>query len=261
MIRGLADIGAEAVLLAGAGRAVLLQIAHPAIGHAIAEHSNFSERPLDRLRGTMSYVYAVVYGTPGQVAAVRRVVNRAHARVRRRPDATSRGYNAFDAETQLWVVATLYDTMVTVHEKIYGPLDEASADVVYREYARLGTALQLPGTMWPADRAAFRKYWDRTLAGLEANEVARRVARDLLYPSAGPVVMRLVMPLVRLITAGLLPRRLRKDFRLPWNQRHRFCFERTIDLFARVYPLLPQRLRHWPKNYYLSQLPPAPGRT
>jgi hypothetical protein len=127
---------------------VLLQIAHPAIGHAIAEHSNFSERPLDRLRSTMSYVYAVVYGTSGQVVAVRRAVNRAHARVLRQPDAASRGCNAFDAETQLWVVATLYDTMVTVHEKIHGPLDDASADVVYREYAKIDTALQLPEKMW-----------------------------------------------------------------------------------------------------------------
>lgn len=261
MLRGLADIGAEGVLLAGAGRAVLLQIANPAIGHAIAEHSNFSERPLDRLRSTMSYVYAVVYGTSGQVAAVRRAVNRAHAHVLRQPDAASKGYNAFDAETQLWVVATLYDTMVTVHEKIHGPLDDASADVVYREYAKIGTTLQLPEKMWPVDRVAFREYWNRALAGMEADEVAVRVARELLYPSAGPVVMRLVMPLARLITAGLLPHQLRKDFRLPWNRRHRLCFDHTINLLAKVYPLLPQRLRHWPKNHYLGQLAPALGHT
>ncbi|MFD1214921.1 oxygenase MpaB family protein, partial [Arthrobacter sp. GCM10027362] len=244
-----------------AGRALLLQIAHPAIGHAVAEHSNFAERPLDRLRTTMGYVYAVVYGTAGQVAAVRRAANRAHARVRRRPDAASRGYNAFDAETQLWVVATLYETMVTVHEKIHGPLDDASADLIYREYARIGTALQLPQQLWPADRAAFGAYWDRTLAGLKADEVAVRLARELLYPPAGPALMRLLMPAARLITAGLLPCRLRQEFRLPWNRGHRLCFEHTLRLLAGVYPLLPQRLRHWPKNHYLGQVAPAFGPT
>ena len=60
MARGLADIGAEGVLLAGAGRAILLQIANPRVGHGVAEHSDFAERPMDRLRATMTYVYAVI---------------------------------------------------------------------------------------------------------------------------------------------------------------------------------------------------------
>ena len=59
MERKLADIGAEGVLLAGAGRAILLQIANPAVGHGVAEHSNFVARPFDRFRATLTYVYAV----------------------------------------------------------------------------------------------------------------------------------------------------------------------------------------------------------
>jgi uncharacterized protein (DUF2236 family) len=87
-------------------------------------------------------------------------VNRAHAPVRREPDAGSRGYSAFDAQAQLWVVATLYDTAVTVYEIIYGELDEDSADRVYRDYARIGTTLQVPADLWPPDRAALGAYWD-----------------------------------------------------------------------------------------------------
>ncbi|WP_458113574.1 DUF2236 domain-containing protein [Arthrobacter sp. R1-13] len=254
MVRRLADIGAEGVLLAGAGRAILLQIANPSIGHAVAEHSNFMERPLDRLRTTMSYVYAVIYGSPEQLAAMRRSVNRAHAPVRRQAGANSKGYNAFDAESQLWVVATLYDTAVTVYERIHGPLDDDSADAVYREYAKIGTALQLPDEMWPANRSAFREYWNRSLTNMKVDEVAVRVARDLLYPSAVPVWLRLTMPLARLLTAGLLPDSLREDFRLPWNKGRRRRFERIVRLLAVVNPLLPQRVRHWPRDYYLGQI-------
>ena len=254
MVRRLADIGAEGVLLAGAGRAVLLQIANPSIGHAVAEHSNFAERPLDRLRTTMSYVYAVIYGSPEQLAAMRRSVNRAHAPVRRSPDAASKGYNAFDAGSQLWVVATLYDTAVTVYERIHGPLDDASADVIYREYAKIGTALQLPAELWPADRSAFREYWDRGLASLKVDEVSVRVAHDLLYPSAVPLWLRLTMPLARLLTAGLLPGSLRKDFRLPWGKGHRRRFEGIMRLLAVVNPILPKRVRHWPRDHYLGQI-------
>ncbi|MBP1134704.1 uncharacterized protein (DUF2236 family) [Arthrobacter sp. PvP023] len=257
MVRGLADMGAEGVLLAGAGRAILLQIANPAVGHGVAEHSNFAERPLDRLRATLTYVYAVVYGTEEQVAAVRRRVNRAHGPVRRKPDAGSAGYNAFDAQSQLWVVATLYDTAVTVYERIYGALDDDAADLMYRDYARLGTALQLPAELWPADREAFGSYWKTSLEGLEADDVTSHVARSLLYPEDPLLWQRLAMPLARFITAGLLPDKLRRGFGLPWSERHGRWFDRTMRWSAMVYPRLPQRVRHWPKNYCLGRLSPA----
>ncbi|WP_427172572.1 oxygenase MpaB family protein [Arthrobacter sp. 92] len=254
MVRRLADIGAEGVLLAGAGRAILLQIANPAVGHGVAEHSNFADRPLERLRATLTYVYAVVYGTEDQMAAVRRSVNRAHAPVRRKPDAGSKGYSAFDAQSQLWVVATLYDTAVTVYEKIYGALDDEAAELVYRDYARLGTALQLPSELWPADRAAFGSYWESSLRGLETDDISARVARDLLYPQDPRLWQRVVMPLARFLTAGLLPEQLRHGFGLPWSARHARLFDRTMRFSAIVYPRLPRRVRHWPKNYCLDRL-------
>ena len=254
MVRNLADIGAEGVLLAGAGRAILLQIANPAVGHGVAEHSDFIARPLDRFRATVTYVYAVVYGTEDQVAAVRRSVNRAHSAVRRKPDAGSHGYSAFDAQAQLWVVATLYDTAITVYEKIYGQLDNEAADLMYSDYARIGTVLQLPADLWPADRAAFRTYWDASLRTLELDAVSAGVGRDLLYPPAGPLWLRMSMPLIRFITAGLLPDHLRAGFGLPWSDRHSRLFDRTTRWSALVYPRLPRPVRHCVKNYCLGRL-------
>ncbi|WP_423184945.1 oxygenase MpaB family protein [Arthrobacter sp. NyZ413] len=263
MIRGLADIGAEGVLLAGAGRAILMQIANPAVGHGVANHSDFADRPLDRLRATMTYVYAVIYGSDEQLAAVRRAVNRAHAPVRREADGDSQGYNAFDAESQLWVVATLYDTAVTVYEMVHGALDDDAADRIYAEYARIGTALQLPADLWPADRAAFAEYWNESLRKLQPDAAARRISRDLLYPTKGPILLKLTMPLARLLTAGLLPEELREGFGLRWSGRHRLGFDGTMRLLSATYPRLPRRVRHWPKDHYLGQLVPAevrPGR-
>lgn len=241
-------------MLAGAGRAILMQIANPAVGHAVAEHSNFAERPLNRLHATMTYVYAVVYGSEEQLAAVRRAVNRAHAPVHRPADDSTPGYNAFDAQSQLWVVATLYDTAITVYEKVHGALDDDTADRIYREYAGIGTALQLPAELWPADRLAFARYWDESLRNLEPDACALSVAHELLYPASGPFLMRLSMPLIRLLTAGLLPEQLRAGFGLPWHTRHRRSFDGTIRLLAAAYPRLPEKIRHWPKNYYLGQL-------
>ncbi|TQJ68078.1 uncharacterized protein (DUF2236 family) [Arthrobacter sp. SLBN-100] len=250
----MAEFGAEGILLAGAGRALLLQLADPAVGRGVDEHSTFVGRPVNRLKGTLTYVYAIVYGTDEQVNEVRRRVNRAHVPVRRDDNETSPGYSAYDPELQLWVVATLYDTAITIIEKIYGPLDDESADAMYQDYARIGTALQLPPGMWPEDRAAFSRYWSGRISTLRAEGGGVRVGRGLLYPKRTALWYRAIMPSARFLTAGLLPDQLRKDFGLPWSDRHECRFDRTVKTLAVIYPKLPQGLRHWFKNYCLSSL-------
>jgi uncharacterized protein (DUF2236 family) len=240
---GLADIGDEAILLAGGGRAILLQLANPAVGHAVADHSNFAADPLRRLRNTLTFVYALVYGTDEQKRRMTSMVNAAHRPVR------SPAYDAVDPALQLWVAATLYDTAVTMHELAFGPL--ADPDTAYREYAIVGTALQMPAELWPADRAAFRQYWDGQVAGLSVDDRVRAVSRELLHPSTGPRWMRAAMPLVRLVTAGLLPAELRAAYQLPLDPGR---YDRVMRWTARVYPHLPRRLRTWPRRHYLSRL-------
>ncbi len=244
---GLVDIGAEAVLLLGGGRAILLQLANPAVGHAVADHSDFAADPLRRLRNTLGYVYALVFGTPQQVGAVRSMVQRAHAPVR------SDAYDASDPGLQLWVAATLYDTASTLHARVFGPLDPTSADTVYRDYAVVGTALGMPAALWPANRSAFREYWDTQLAGLEVDDRVRAVSRQVLRPASGPLWMRALMPVARLATAGLLSPALREAYALPWDHRRQRRFDRMMDITARLYPHLPSRLRHWPKDHLLRR--------
>jgi uncharacterized protein (DUF2236 family) len=151
-------------------------------------------------------------------------------------------------------VATLYDTTVTVYEKIHGTLNDETADAVYSDFARIGTALQLPAELWPTDRSAFRTYWNGRLQRLQADAAALHIADGLFRPQNGPLLLRMMMPLARFITAGFLPSQLRGDFELPWSNRHRGHFDATMRLLAVVYPRLPQRARHWLKNHYLSQL-------
>jgi len=242
---GLAAIGDEAILLAGGGRAILLQLANPAVGHAVADHSNFAADPLRRLRNTLTFVYALVYGTDEQNRRMTAMVNAAHKSVR------AAEYDAADARLQLWVAATLYDTAVQVHELIFGPLPAADADAVYREYAIVGTALGMPVALWPADRAAFRVYWNEQLATLSVDDRVLAVSRQLLHPKSGPLWMRASMPLARLATAGLLPDRVRAAYQLPAVDRR---FARTMRVIAPIYRRLPRRLRTAPRRHYLARL-------
>lgn len=248
---GIRDVAPESVLVLAGGRAILLQLANPAVGHGVARHSNFADRPLDRLHGTLAYVYAVTCGTAiDRAAAVRRVAL-AHRPVHGPATATTPTYNAFDPRLQLWVAATLYESATRMHDLVYGPLGAADADAVYRDYGVLGTALQVPAGLWPADRQAFAEYWRSEVAGLSTDAATRGVADRLLHPTGGPLLLRLAMPLARLVTTGLLEPEERELFLLPWSTGRQRRYDLVLRLVRAVYPRLPRWVRHAPMRHYL----------
>ena len=230
------DVSADAILLAGGARAILLQLANPGVGHGVAEHSDFVDRPLDRLHGTLTYLYVTVYGTPDEARAVARAVGQAHRPVT----------GASDPALQLWVAATLYDTAMQVRELVYGPLSPEDGEALLADYAVVGTALGVPRSSWPTDRAAFAEYWSS--AALAVDDVARGIASALLHPANVPWWMRVLMPTVRVMTAGLLSPDLRAAYGLEFDERR---FRRLVRTTRTVYPRLPRLIRHAPMRRYL----------
>lgn len=252
----IADMAPESVLLAGAGRAILLQLAYPPVGHGVARHSGFVEDPLARLHGTLTYIYALTNGTEAQADAARRWVERAHAPVHAEaaPDGSHPAYDANDPGAQLWVAATLYDSAMVVHDALFPPLPAATAERIYREYAVLGTALRMPPDAWPATRADFAAYWDRMSTRLSVDRTILRVSRNLLAARNAPTWARMLMPAARLLTAGLLTPELRAGFGLRYGPVHDGVFRALLRTAALVYPLLPEWLRHAPLHFYLRRL-------
>lgn len=258
----LAEIAPESVLLAGAGRAILLQIALPEVGYGVARHSDFAAQPMKRLNATLSYIYALSGGTEEEARIMRAAVNRAHRPVRNPPSGARAGatrpedphYDARDPELQLWVAATLYDTALTVYELVHGPLAPADAERVYREYAVLGTALQMPEELWPADRAAFRAYWNGMLERLNVDATVQDVADTLLRAENAPLAIRAGMPLARFVTVALLPPSLRAQYGFSWTPARERRFRRLVRVASPVYRALPARLRHAPQRHYLTRI-------
>jgi uncharacterized protein (DUF2236 family) len=260
-VRGIRDIAPESILVLAGGRAILLQLANPAVGHGVADHSDFSARPLGRLNGTLAYVYAVTCGSPLERAAVVRRVGRAHRPVHSapRPDAGAPAYNAFDPRLQLWVAATLYESATRMHDLVYGPMSDEDAEAVYRDYAVLGTALQVPAELWPVDRAAFAEYWRQASENLATDSTTIGVADQLLHSRTGPLWFRAAMPLARLVTTGLLSPDERLLFELPWSPRRQRRFDVLLGTLRLVYPRLPARLRHAPMHHYLKAARTTPN--
>lgn len=253
-VAGIAGFAPESVLLASAGRAILLQLANPAVGHGVAGHSNFAADPLSRLHATLGYVYALSNGTPEQQRLVAARVQRAHRPVRGVAGPGRPAYDAGDPALQLWVAATLYASAIQVYDAVFPALAPDAADAVYRDYAVLGTALGMPAALWPATRADFTAYWERSLGGLAVDATVREVARELLAARHAPLWIKAAMPLVRLLTVGLLPPSVRELYEFTWSRRQERLLRGFFGTAGVLVRITPARIRQAPMHYYLKRV-------
>lgn len=199
-----------------------------------------------------------IAGNDAQKAAFRRAVNGAHAQVYSTPESPVQ-YHAFDPDLQLWVAACLYKGGVDVHRTFVGELDEQDAERNYRQAMTLATTLQVPPEMWPADRAAFDRYWRESLAKVHIDDTVR----DYLYPIAVSRVRGMAVPrqlrrrpesIALLITTGFLPQRFRDEMRLPWDAVRQRRFDRLMAALGAVNRVLPRFVREFPFNVLLWDL-------
>ncbi|PYY34804.1 DUF2236 domain-containing protein [Curtobacterium sp. MCBD17_030] len=227
--RALRRFLADSTPVVAGGRAILLQIADPVVAAGVRRHSDFARRPQQRLAHTLMYVYAVVVGTPDDAAVASSFVAHAHRPVT----------GADDPDRQLWVAATLVDSAIRTHRLLGTPVDGARAEDVLRAYAPIATALRVPAERWPDSMPAFEQYWAASLAQLRVTDDARGVVRDLLHPRHAPAWVRAAMPVVRIVTVGMLPAAVRSQYGFAWGPREARRFRRTVTglrLFRAVLP-------------------------
>jgi uncharacterized protein (DUF2236 family) len=248
-------------LLAGPAN-VIMQLARPGVGYGVLESRVESGRidlhPIKRARTTFTYLAVAVAGNDAQKAAFRRAVNRAHAQVYSTPDSPVQ-YNAFDPELQLWVAACMYKGGLDVYRTFIGEMDDEEADRHYCEGMALGATLQVPPEIWPADRAAFDRYWDESLGKVHIDDAVR----DYLYPIAVARMRGRALPgrlrrlpesVALLITSGFLPQRFRDEMRLPWDPAKQRRFDRLMAALRTVNRVMPRFVRRFPFNLMLWDL-------
>lgn len=246
------QISRESAVFLGAGRAALLQLAHPYVAYAIDEHSDTRRDPIGRFNRTFSNVYAMVFGELEQACDAARHVHTIHARIGgrigenvgrfRRGDA----YRANDPDALLWVHATLVETTVMVYERIVRRLTSAEKERFYAESKRFAMLFGIPDAIVPATWTDFVGYCQRMYASdtLVVSEPAAVIARFLMFPRRAAVWP--MFRWYRAITAGLMPPRLRHAFGLSWEAADRAVFRSTMALAHAGYPRLPRRLRDVP---------------
>jgi uncharacterized protein (DUF2236 family) len=266
----------EAFLLLGAGpRALLLQIAHPAVAAGVGDHSTFRTDPWGRLAGTLRSYLRIVYGSTTAARAEIRRLNELHAGVRgAMPGGGS--YRARDPELSLWVHATLVDSTIATADAWLGPLDASARARAYAESLPVGRAFGIPASMLPADGEAFDAYIEAMLSPsgpVHPGPLARELAATILHPPPGPAIRTLAgalagsvpAPLVTGIAAagdampaaavawllwpsiGLLPPGVRDGYALPWGLRERAVSAWLVTAWRAWARLLPEAFRQMPQ--------------
>ncbi len=231
-------VAAEPALIAGGGRALLLQLAHPMVAQGVADHSDFENDPLPRLTGTLDFLTFVVWGTPEEAERAASAVRRIHRHVR------GPGYSAGDPTLQNWVNATLTETALTLHARLFGPLPESVAERYYEDATEVAAILGCPRDAQPADLAEFRAYFARTVESLQVTDTARRLARAVLDGRRLPAYLKPGLPVNRFVTAGLLPERVRGQYGLSWGPARERSLTALLRTTGAASHLMPERVRH-----------------
>ncbi|GIW40784.1 MAG: hypothetical protein KatS3mg076_1361 [Candidatus Binatia bacterium] len=243
-------VNREATLLLAGGRALLLQVAHPLVAAAVAEHSSFRTRPLERLFRTLDLTLTVVFRPAREALAAVRKIERVHDQVhgvlREEVGVFPRGtpYDANDPELLFWVHATLVDSALLGYEKFVGRLRTDEKAEFYEESKVVARLFGIPPRWIPRDWRAFRDYWAERIEGpvLEVGKDAREIAHALFSPRLPPG-LRHFLGFVQRATLDLLPEEILDRFGFV---RPRLTISRLAPLVRGTLPLWPGFLRYFP---------------
>jgi uncharacterized protein (DUF2236 family) len=241
-------IDREAAVFLGAGRALLMQLAHPWVASAIVEHSRTFADPIGRFHRTFDVVFTMVFGSLDQSLAAARRLNRRHAVISGHLPgsigAFDKGshYYANEVAALRWVHATLVDTALMAHDLVLPALTPEERERYWAESRLFAALFGLKPADLPADWASFAAYKEAMVqsdilsVGKAACDVAGQIfsgARPWLRPPRW----------YRALSVQMLPEPLRAGFGFAFDAQERRSAERGLSWIRSIYPTLPSRLR------------------
>lgn len=243
------QVDREAAIFLGAGRALLLQLAHPWVAAAIEQHSHTFADPIGRFHRTFSVVFAMVFGSLDQSLGAARGLHRRHAAIKGQmaaaagPFPAGSWYYANAVPALCWVHATLIETALLAYELVLPPLTAEQRERYYSESRLFAALFGIPDECLPRDWAAFSAYSAAMVQSgtLIVTDQARDMGCRLI---AGADTWLPVPASYRALTAALLPQQIREAFGFAYGAAEQQAVRQLIARIRRIYPLLPTRLRY-----------------
>jgi uncharacterized protein (DUF2236 family) len=254
------EINREAIAVAGWGRAILMQLAHPAVAAGVHDHTTFRgslRASFRRFHSTVSAMLAITFGDREEMIAAAAGINTIHDRVRGSVAAdANETYSAHDPELQRWVHATLVESIPLTYALLVRPLTPAERDRYCTESALMEPLLGMPAGWLPRASAALDDYISAMLASgrLTVTATSRALANAVLYPPHWRLLWPAFRPL-QLLTIGTLPPSLRNAYGFTWRERDARALGRWLRLLRVLVRVLPPFARRW--RISASAAPPA----
>ncbi len=247
-------INRESALFLGAGRAALLQLAHPWVATALAEHSTIMNKPIARFHNTFRVVFAMVFGSLDQALGAARHLYALHIRIRGTLPENIAGwrrgshYEANEIAALRWVFATLVESAVLAHDCVLTALTAAEREQYYVECKTLAALFGIPMAALPANWQAFAAYIrqmcepdDPDAGELSVSDAARTMAHNLLN-GAGSWIRP--PHWYRALTTGWLPERFRTEFALDFGAVEQRAAARARASLPKIYKRLSHAVRY-----------------
>lgn len=241
----------EAILALVVLRALLLQVAHPKVAQAIADHSDFHHRPFKRAIATLKAQQQIVFGTCDQAIDTLLGIYKRHVAIRSKdPDQGANQYQANDPRLLFWVYATLIDSMFYAYRTFLPDLSPQEWETFYDEGKFFAHLMGISQELVPPTITDFEAWMAHTLQSRELRPipVSRQIAQSLMS-----IPFRLASPVTSFLASGTLPPSLRQQFGLHWSSRKQKLFTFLARLLRRLFSLLPQFL-HTAPSYWLALL-------
>ncbi len=242
------QVNRECAVFLGAGRAALLQLAHPWVAASLAQHSRLMTNAIGRFHSTFRVIYTMLFGSRAQAIAASRQLYRRHTEIRgelpRAIGARPRGeqYEANEVAALRWVYATLVESAVLAYEFAMPPLSLREREQYYTESKRMAALFGIPPGALPEDWDGFTTYAAEMLESplLVVGEDGRALGHSVLSG-----VGTCVHPprWYRALTAFWLPPRLRAAFALPFGAPEEAALVRATRWLPRLYRVTPRTVR------------------
>jgi uncharacterized protein (DUF2236 family) len=219
----------ERVVLFSGVRALLMQACEPLGVVGFERHSIIFDDPRLRLQRTDERMSRIYFGARAEAERTGRAVRAMHERVRGvtaedyGPIPAGTEYAAADPRLGLWVLASLADSALVYHERIFGSLEPADRERYWAEYRRVGELLGLPDDSMPVTYTDLRDYIDGRLTdgSLWISDERREAAKQMvLAPPFSGVLRVAITPLhetIKLISIGMLPAQVRRLLGFSWD--------------------------------------------
>lgn len=233
--------------------AVLLQVAHPRVAQGVADHSDFREDALGRLRRTLSTVNQIAFGTKEAAEKMRARLRVVHGGVNGAISegmAEPKNYSAFEPDLLMWVLATLIDASIKGYEFVWEPLSGERRENFYRDFRRFGTYFGLGEEVGPQGYIEFEKYYDEMLSGdlLGSHPLCAEVAAAVVWPKK-PWRDRMLGKAGDFLPLETLPAMIRERLGLEstgWSRGRMKILQKVAPVAFRS---LPKWVTYYPESY------------